>query len=51
MRTIAREKAFQIALRYCSKEEWGEGQYIHMMLVKGNSCNQAHIFCSFLLVS
>ena len=28
MRTIAREAAPQIALRNCSKEEVGEGQYI-----------------------
>ena len=28
MRTIARETAFQIALRSCSEEVAGEGQYI-----------------------
>ena len=29
----------------------GESQYIHVTLVKGNTCNEARIFCSFLLVS
>ena len=35
MRTAAREAASQIALRDCSKEEVGEGQYIYKILVNG----------------
>ena len=43
MRTKARETAFQRALRNCSKEVMGKVS-IYMILVKGATCNQVHIF-------
>ena len=45
MRTAAWETAPQIALRNCPKEagEAGKGS-IYTILMKGNTCNQAHIF-------
>ena len=51
MRTIAREATFQIALKNCSKEVGGKVS-TYVILAKGCTCNQAHIFCRrFLLVS
>ena len=41
MRTIAWEAAFQIALRNCSEEVGGK-ICIYVILVKGDTCNQAH---------
>lgn len=57
MRTIAQETAFQIALRKCSKEAGagGEGQYMHMILVKGecmqSSTHFAEVSASVVKVS
>ena len=42
MRTIAWETASQITLRNCSKEVAGEVS-IYVILVKEDTCNQAHI--------
>ena len=52
MRTAAQDTAPQRALRDCSKEVGGKDS-IHVILVKGNSCNQAHYLLfvrKFLLV-
>ena len=44
MRTAAWETAPQVALRVCSKEAGEAGKVsIYMILMKGNTCNQAHI--------
>ena len=49
MRTIAWEIASQIALRNFSE---GVGAVsIYVILVKGDTCNQAHIFCRRLYCS
>ena len=39
----SRETAFQIALRNCSKEAEGKVS-VYVILVKGGTCNWAHIF-------
>ena len=51
MRTAARETAFQIALRNCSKEVAVGGKTsIYMWFWwRGNTCNQAHIFAEVLI--
>ena len=50
MRTIAWETAPQLPLRNCFKEP-GEKVTLYVILMKVNTCNQAHIFCrKFLLV-
>ena len=49
MRTAARETAFQIALRNCSREAGEEDQYICDLGEGGNTCNQAHIFTEGLV--
>ena len=43
MRTAAWDTAPQRALRDCSREVAGKGR-IYVILVKGNSCNEAHLF-------
>ena len=51
MRTIARETAFQIALRNCSKEVGGKVS-VYVILVKGEYMQSStYIFQRFLLVS
>ena len=44
MKTTAWETTPQVALRNCSKEVGGEGQYIWDFGGGGNTCNQARIF-------
>ena len=43
MRSIAQERAFQIALRKCSKEAGGKVSMC-VILVKRGTCSQAQIF-------
>ena len=49
MRTAARDRVPHIALRNCSKEVVGEGQYIYDFGEGGVHCNQAlisqKVFC------
>ena len=47
MRTIARETAFQIALRNCSKEAGGKVS-IYVILVKGEYIQSSTYFFFFL---
>lgn len=47
MRTAAWEIAPQIVLKNCSKEVAGK-ESVHVILVRGSACNQAHIFFLFL---
>ena len=49
MRTIARETAFQVALRNCS-EDVGGRSVLYMILVKGDTCSQAHILAEACLL-
>ena len=44
MRVATGETAPQIAVRNCSKEAGGKGQYICEFWWRENTCNQAHIF-------
>lgn len=42
MKTLAGKTAFQVALRNCSKDRRGVVN-IYVILVKEDTCNQAHI--------
>ena len=46
MRTVARETAFQIALRNCSEEAEGKVS-VYVILVKGGTYNQADTMQKF----